>query len=310
MPIIPPPGATIPGVTHHLADVNGARLHYVSAGTAGSPILLVHGWPETWWAFRKLVPLLAETHRVVAIDLRGFGDSSTATVDFTDSIAAADLHHLVEQLGCGPVHLVSQDIGGGAAFRFAATHPEQVLSFTAIESTLAGYGLESLADVTAFGSWHVGFLAAPGIPSMLLPGHERELLTDWAYPLMSATTDAITESDVDEFVRTFRRPDAWRGAEGLYRAIFSDRGSTRALAESRPLRVPVLAIDAASHPFTQNTFRQVSSGDVSAVHLEGVGHLVAQEAPEALADALLAFTAEVDARGADDAPSVQGESKA
>jgi pimeloyl-ACP methyl ester carboxylesterase len=59
MTAITPAGATIPGVTHHLADVNGARLHYVSAGTSGSPVLLAHGWPESWWAFRKLIPLLA-----------------------------------------------------------------------------------------------------------------------------------------------------------------------------------------------------------------------------------------------------------
>ena len=59
MSTVTPPGATIPGVTHHLADVNGTDLHYVSAGDSGSPILLVHGWPETWWAFRKLIPLLA-----------------------------------------------------------------------------------------------------------------------------------------------------------------------------------------------------------------------------------------------------------
>ena len=76
MPVIDPVGATVPGVTHHLADVNGTRLHYVSAGTSGSPVLLVHGWPETWWAFREVIPLLAAAHRVFAVDLRGFGDSS------------------------------------------------------------------------------------------------------------------------------------------------------------------------------------------------------------------------------------------
>ena len=70
MTVITPVGATIPGVTHHVADVNGARLHYVSAGASGSPILLAHGWPESWWAFHKLIPLLAQSHRVVAVDLR------------------------------------------------------------------------------------------------------------------------------------------------------------------------------------------------------------------------------------------------
>jgi pimeloyl-ACP methyl ester carboxylesterase len=294
MTLVNPTGATIPGVTHHLAEIDGAEIHYVSAGTTGSPILLVHGWPETWWAFRKLIPLLAESHRVFALDIRGFGDSSPAGPDFTETNAADDLHRLVAHLGAGPVHLLGQDISGGMTFRFAASHPEDVLSFTAVESTLAGYGLEMLADVNAHGSWHVGFLGAPGIPSMLLPVHERDLLAGWAYPLMNGTEGAILETDIDEYVRTYSRPDAWRGTEGLYRALFADAGSTRALAEAHPITVPMLAVDGVNHPFTEQTFRQVAAGDVSAVHIADVGHLVAQEAPEQLAAAVLEFTAGVD----------------
>jgi pimeloyl-ACP methyl ester carboxylesterase len=290
MTTVLPPGATLPDVTHHLADINGTRLHYVSAGEDGSSILLVHGWPETWWAFRKLIPLLAERHRVYALDLRGFGDSGNDDTEYGEAVAAEDLHRLIAHLRAGPVHLLCQDISGGTGFRLAVTHPDDVLSFTGVETTLAGFGLEALADVNGFGSWHVGFLGAPGIPSMLLPGHERELLADWAYPLMCGTPGAVTADDIDEFVRTYSRPHAWRGSEGLYQSIFADRGATKALAEAYPLSVPVLAVDGASHPFTENTLRQVGAAKVIAAHLGGVGHLVAQEAPERLAEAILQFT--------------------
>jgi pimeloyl-ACP methyl ester carboxylesterase len=292
---IDPAGATIPAATHHLVPINGTEIHYVSAGSSGSPIVLVHGWPETWWAFRSLIPLLAETHRVYALDLRGFGDSATTAADYDEATVAEDLRQLVDHLGDGPVHLVTQDISGGAAFRFAATSPDSVVSFTAIESSLAGFGLEALADVTAFGSWHVGFLGTPGVPSMLLPGHERELLSGWAYPMMNGTDGAVTSADLDEFVRTYSRPDAWRGTEGLYRSLFADGGSTAALAAASPIAVPVLAVDGANHPFTANSFGPVAAQRISAVHIEGVGHLVAQEAPEELAAALLEFTGRVDA---------------
>lgn len=294
MTTIAPTGATIPGVTHHQAEVNGAQLHYVSAGTSGTPILLVHGWPETWWAFHKLIPLLAATHQVFALDLRGFGDSSTSEGAYGEATSAQDLHDLVRQLTVGAVHVLCQDISGGLGFRFAATHPDDVLSFTAIEATLAGFGLESLADVTRGGSWHVGFLGAPGIPGMLLAGHERELIADWASPTMTAVKDAITAADIDEIARTYARPGGWRGTAGLYQSIFTDAGATRALAQNHPLSVPVLTVDALSSPFTEQTFRQVSAGEITSVHLEGVGHLVAQEAPEALAGALLEFVTRVD----------------
>ena len=121
MTTVTPPGATIPGVKHHLTDVNGTELHYVSAGDAGSPILLVHGWPETWWAFRKLIPLLAQTHRVFALDLRGFGDSSSTDAEYGEAAAAEDLHRLLEHIEAGPVHLLCQDVSGGTGRRFAAT---------------------------------------------------------------------------------------------------------------------------------------------------------------------------------------------
>ena len=296
MTTITPPGATIPGVKHHLADLNGTKLHYVSAGDSGSPILLVHGWPETWWAFRKLIPLLAQTHRVFALDLPGFGDSSSTDAEYGEAVAAEDLHRLVEHIGAGPVHLLCQDISGGTGFRFAATHPADVVSFIAVETTLAGFGLEALADVNGFGSWHVGFLGAPGIPAMLLSGHERELLAGWAYPLMTGTQDAVTDADMDEYVRTYARPNAWRGTEGLYQALFSDNGATKALAEAHPIAVPVLAVDGASYPFTENTFRQVAAGEITAAHIQDVGHLVAQEAPEQLAAEILEFTRRADAR--------------
>lgn len=267
-------------VEHH---ITAEGLHYVSAGTTGSPILLVHGWPETWWAFREVIPLLAGTHRVFAVDLRGFGDSSAGEGDYGVAAVVADLHRLVGHLGAGPVHLTCQDISGFAAFAFAATHPEDVLSLTAVETSLPGYGLELLADVNNGGSWHVGFLGAPGIPETFLAGKEREML-EWAYAAMG-----LPGADLDEYVRTYSRPGGWRGTAGLYRALFADRGRTRQLAEARPLTVPTLAVDGVNAPFTARTMAQVVRGELTSVHLEGVGHLVAQEAPDRFAAVLLDF---------------------
>jgi len=280
-------------LTHHTAQLDGAELHYVSAGTAGSPILLVHGFPESWWAFHQVIPLLAATHRVVAVDLRGFGDSSAADDDFDSSAAAQDLHQLIETLDLGPVHLVGQDISGATVFRLAATHPDDVLSLTAIEMGLPGFGLEAFGDVTHGGSWHIGALAAPGIAELLFTGRERELLGQWAFPSMTAVAGSITDADVDEFARTYARPGGWRGAVGLYRSMLGEGDEIRALAGSNPLTVPVLAIGAGGGPFTAETLGQVTVGEVASVQLDGVGHYAAQEAPEDVAAAILDFVARV-----------------
>jgi pimeloyl-ACP methyl ester carboxylesterase len=213
---ISPRGATIPGITHHCVNVNGTTLHYVSAGSTGSPILLVHGFPESWWAFHKLIPLLAENHRVFAVDLRGFGDSDNTASVYDSTTSAADVHALIHALEVGPVHLTGQDISGASVFRLVSTHPQHILSFTAIEMGLAGFGLEALGDVTHGGSWHIGVLAAPGIPELLLVGKERAFLGEWAFPSMTRVPSAITDGDIDEFVHTYARPNGWRGVIGQY----------------------------------------------------------------------------------------------
>jgi pimeloyl-ACP methyl ester carboxylesterase len=288
-------GATLPGITHHRVELNGTSLHYVAAGTGGSPVLLVHGFPETWWTFRKLIPLIAAHHRVYAVDLRGFGDSDNAPGEYDSATSAEDLHLLIDQLGVGPVHLTGQDISGATVFRLASTHPEDVLSLTAIEMGLPGFGLEMLADITHGGTWYIGVLAAPGIPEMLLAGRERQFLGQFAFPAMTAVPGAITDTDIDEFVRTYSRPDGWRGAIGLYQSMLQEGHDIKALADAHGLRARVLAVGAGGGPFTLSTMSQAVSAEVASIVLDGVGHYAAMEAPDRLAKAMLDFVGSVDA---------------
>ena len=170
-----------------------------------------------------------------AVDLRGFGDSSTADGDHDSATSAEDLHRLIEHL----------DVGPGAPHRpghqrrrrssgSPPRHPEDVRSLTAIEMGLAGFGLEGLADVTHGGSWHIGVLAAPGIPELLLAGREREFLGSGRSWAMTAVAGSITDADIDEFARTYARPDGWRGAVGLYRSMLAEGDELRALARAEP----------------------------------------------------------------------------
>ncbi len=289
-------GATVPTAEHHRVSLNGTELHYVSAGTAGSPVLLVHGFPETWRVFRKLIPLLSTKHRVFAVDLRGFGDSAIGQ-DVPDSATVADdLSELITRLEIGPVHLTGQDISGPTTFRLAATHPELVRSYTAIETGLPGFGLEMVADITHGGAWHIGVLAAPGVPEMLLAGRERAFIAEYAIPSLCATPDAFSGEDIDELTRSYARKGGFRGATGLYRSMLREGDEIRALAAEK-LGLPVLAVGARSGEFTPATLRQVAK-DVTVASLPGIGHYAAMEAPDRLADALLSFYQGLDLRAA------------
>jgi pimeloyl-ACP methyl ester carboxylesterase len=285
------PPATIAGAHHHTADVNGTRLHYVTLGDQGAPVLLVHGFPESWWAFRRLMPILASSgHRVVAVDLRGFGDSAVAPPGFDAAMAAADLAALIEHLGLGPVHLVGQDISGQVVYRAAASHPTLVRSLVAVETGLPGFGAEALADVQHGGAWYIGALATDTIPDLLFRGREQAFISEHLYPSYGVTDPVVTLTDGAEFVRGYARDGGLSGASGLYRSLLHDGEDIRRLARDH-LGVPVLAVGSFGGPFTEGSMRHVAD-DVTSVQIDGAGHYLAQEDPQRLADAIATFVAD------------------
>jgi pimeloyl-ACP methyl ester carboxylesterase len=152
-----------------------------------------------------------------------------------------------------------------------------------------------LADVTQGGAWHIGVLAAPGIPEMLLAEREREFLADYAFPSLSATPGALTDDDIEEIARTYARKDGFMGAAGLYRSILAEADEIRDLAATK-LDMPVLAVGGGSGDFTANAITQVAR-EVRTMTLDGIGHYAAMEAPGRLAAALVAFYRGVDSLG-------------
>jgi len=282
--------ATLAEVRHHTALVNGTSLHYVTAGVGGAPVLLVHGFPETWWAFRAVIPLLAARHRVFAVDLRGFGDSAIADDDYSGAVAAEDLHALIQHLATGPVHLVGQDVSGGVVYRLAATYPHDVSSLTAVESGLAGFGAERLADVTHGGAWYIGGLVAPKIPGLMFEPAAQDFI-EHLYRSYGVGASAVRPEDVIEFARSYRRPGGFGGAAGLYRAMLTEGDELRAIAAAAPLSMPVTTIGSRGKGFTHAAFTGVAGHPIAAIQLDDVGHYVAQEAPALLAEKLLAVFA-------------------
>ena len=105
--------------------MNSVRLHYV-AGGEGSPVLLLPGWPETWWSYHKIMPELARSHRVVVVDLRGMGQSDKPEGGYDKKTMAGDIAALVRELGFETVDVVGHDIGSMVAYSFAANHPELI----------------------------------------------------------------------------------------------------------------------------------------------------------------------------------------
>jgi alpha/beta hydrolase fold len=107
--------------SHHMAIVNGVQIHYVIGGH-GDPVVLLHGWPETWYERRHVMPALARNYTVIAPDLRGLGDSSKPLTGYDGKTVADDIFKLVTQLGFKQIFLVGHDWGGQVAYSYAAAH--------------------------------------------------------------------------------------------------------------------------------------------------------------------------------------------
>lgn len=159
--------------THHTAVVNDIRLHYVMGGI-GDPIVLLHGYPQTHYAWRKVIPELAKHYTVIAPDLRGLGDSDRPEIGYDKRTIAEDVYQLVRSLGHQKIILVGHDYGGSTAYVLAAEHPEMVSALVLIECTPAGLGETSEIPLEKGGGmWHRVFHLVPDLPEALVAGREK-----------------------------------------------------------------------------------------------------------------------------------------
>src|SRR5215208_3152342 len=200
---------------HHMASVNGIQLHYVIGGQ-GEPIVLIHGWPQTWYEWRHIMSDLAKNYTVIVPDLRGLGDSSKPVTGYDGKTVAEDIYQLVSQLGFKDIFLVGHDFGVQIAYSYAAAHPDEVRRLVILDVPIPGIGPGE--NIT--GLWWAQFHMVRDIPEMLIDGHERQYLT-WFYRY-TCNPAAITKDDIDEYVSHYSAPGGMRAGFEYYRALFDD----------------------------------------------------------------------------------------
>lgn len=275
---------------HHTAAVNNVQLHYVTAGQ-GDPVVLLHGWPETWYQWRKIIPALAQRYTVIAPDMRGLGDSSKPLTGYDKRTVADDIYQLVRRLGFERIFLVGHDWGGPVAYAYACAHREDVRRLVILDVPIPGAGLEKIPQASRRGGlWHISFHGVPDLPEQLIAGKER-LYLSWFYRT-AYNPSAISEEDIDEYVRCYASPGGMRAGFEYYRAIWDDVDHNTENAKTK-LTMPVLAMGG-KHSFGKQTKRslEVLAEDVRGEEIDACGHWVAEEQPEYLTEKLLSFFAE------------------
>jgi pimeloyl-ACP methyl ester carboxylesterase len=219
--------ASLPGFRSRYATVNGVRLHYVIGGQ-GAPLMLLPGWPETWWEYRKVMPALAERYRVIAVDLRGMGTSGKPRGGYDKKTMAEDVYQLARHLGYQQVNLAGHDIGSMVTFAFAATHPEAATRIAMgdvayPDDSWYQWSLIPRPGQRPFFLWWMAFNQVSRLPEELLTGRSIYLMNwKFAQPGALFDKDAVDDRAKAVYARAYGYPAAIRAGNGWYQALEQD----------------------------------------------------------------------------------------
>jgi pimeloyl-ACP methyl ester carboxylesterase len=275
--------------TSRYVDTGELRQHVVTGGE-GPPVLLVHGWPQTWYAWRLVMPALARGFSVVAPDQRGRGLSGKPDDGYDTGTLAEDLVALMDALGHERFAVVGHDIGMWIGYALAADHPGRVDRLAVAEAAMPGvsespplFGTSHANDLL----WHFGFNRLAEVNEQLVAGREETYFGfEFAVKAGKKLPADVVRYYVDSLAAS---PDALRGSFGAYRALDATIAQNRERT-TRRLSMPVLAIGGAEGygDVAADTMR-LAADDVRSVVIPGSGHYCLEEAPEEVLEALTAF---------------------
>lgn len=293
MSVAAPDMPELEGVEHRYVDVRGARLHAAELGDPAAPaVVLLHGWPQHWWSWRSLMPLLADRYRVLALDLRGFGWSEPTSRGYRKEELADDVVGMLDELGIARASLVGHDWGGVVGFLVCLDHADRVERYVPMNTghvwpRLSLKGIPKQLGAVAY----QGLLASPVIGRRITAS---PAIVSKVVDAISSQTDAVVPEYREHFAPRFGDPARGGAASQMYRTflLYEYPRWVRGLYAGRRVTVPVLWLHGLGDPFfTPGTFKDVveHADDVRFEYLEGCGHFPAEECPEAVAGHLRAF---------------------
>lgn len=243
----PRPEPGLPGFQHRFATVEGVRLHYVTGGRDdGELVVLLAGFPESWFAWRKVMPLLAPTYRIIAPDLPGQGDSDRPAGGYDTRSLAVAAHDLLQQLGEDHYCMAAHDVGAWVAYPYGALFGNEVRRLVLMDAGIPGITLPDALPTDpdrAWRTWHFAFHSLPDLPEMLIGGREWAYL-DWFLRRKTANPEAFSDADIEEYLRVFTKNGGLRAGLATYRAAAVSAQQNRELCARGKLAMPVLALGA------------------------------------------------------------------
>lgn len=277
----------VPGVRHRFVTVRGVRLHLAEAGSeTASAVILLHGFPQHWYAWRAVLTALAKDRHVVAVDLPGFGWSSPAANGYSTTERARDVVALLDELGIDSADLVGHDWGAWLAFRVALDAPERVCRLVSI-AELHPWPLQRRLLPNVWRMWVTALFEIPGLGAWI---QKRRWVIRWFLIRDVRTSSAWNDELVDVYATPTARPATARAGQRLH-AEFVVHDIARLLLRRdhrRRFETPTLLI-AGNHdtyiPPVLVTVPPERAGVVQVQVIEG-GHFILDENPEGVTSAI------------------------
>ena len=277
------------GFTSQYVTVNGLCLHYV-AGGEGAPLILLPGWPETWWEYRKVMPALAAAgHRVIALDLRGMGGSDKPAGGYDKKTMAADLYGFIQALGYEKADVAGHDIGSMVAFAFAVNYPQAANRVAMLDVTHPNPSYYQIPMLPQAGSpfypWWFAFNQVAGLPEELVVGRARYIV-DWMFDNLLLNQNAVTSVDRAIYANAYNTADGIRGGNGWYQTFGQDITD---LATYGKVTVPLLGMVNPLFAAQMQATLPTQGTDVQVVEVQNTGHYFVEEQPQAVIDQFKQF---------------------
>src|SRR3984957_12354120 len=267
------------------AEIDGAKLHYMTAGH-GTPLILLHGYAETSLMWKPIIPVLAERFTVIAPDLPGIGDSDIPADGLDMKNAAVGIHDLAKSLGVQKAEVVGHDIGLMVAYAYAAQFPTEVTKLVLMDAFLPGVaGWEQVYDNPAI--WHFRFNGPT--PEALVKGRERIYFDYFWNDFAADKTHSIPEVDRRAYAAAYARPGRMH-AGWAYFVSFLQAAKDFAQLSQNKLTMPVLTIGGdKSLGVALGQQAKLVATDATVVVLKNTGHWVLEEQPKETIEALQKF---------------------
>jgi len=272
-------------IVSRTAEINGVKLHYITAGH-GAPLILLHGYAETSLMWKPIIPVLAERFTVIAPDLPGIGDSDIPAHGLDMKSAAISIHDLAKSLGVQKAEVVGHDIGLMVAYAYAAQFPTEVTKLVLMDAFLPGVeGWEAVYNNPNI--WHFRFNGPT--PEALVQGRERTYFDYFWNDFAADKTHSIPEADRKAYTAAYARPGRMH-AGWAYFVSFQQAAKDFAQLSQTKLHMPVLTIGgekSLGEALGQQT--KLVATDVTVVVLKDTGHWVVEERPKETTEALQKF---------------------